>query len=180
MTKEERNKQLIRRGVIAGVTTIALASVITIKISKPNEIVDAYESCDADPKYYVVQQDREVCSEMIDPAERELLAKLIYAEAGTCSEQTQYYVGSVVLNRMKDSSYPDTMTEVIYQVEPTVQYGCTVDGNIDKEPITRTYEIADDLLRYGSIAPSNVVFQSEYIQGTGTWKSIDGIYFCYK
>ena len=180
MTKEERTNQLKRRGALTGIAAVSiLAAAISMKHSQPVNADEYREMISPQQIYIVNSPDREEIQE-VDPAERELLAHVIYAEAGTCSEQAQYYVGSVVLNRVKDDSYPDTMTKVVYQQEPSIQYGCTVDGNIDKEPTTRAYEIADELLRYGSIVPSNVVFQSEYIQGTGTWKSIDGIYFCYK
>ena len=182
MTKEERTDQLKMRGLFAFAAVI-MAVLVILKILEPE---DTYECCDSDNRIIIVQrseieikEDEEPIHE-VDPAERELLAHVIYGEAGGCSTQAQYYVGSVVLNRINDSYYPDTMTEVVYQTEPTIQYGCTYDGNIDKEPSSETYEIADKLLRYGSVVPKDVIFQSEYTQGSGIWKEIDGIYFCYK
>ena len=40
--------------------------------------------------------------------------------------------------------------------------------------------MAKYLLENGSQIPENVVFQSKKKQGSGTWKTIDGQYFCYK
>ena len=117
----------------------------------------------------------------VNEGERELLAHLIYAEAGGVeSDACLYYVGSVVLNRMKDKDFPDTMWEVIYQTEPTLQYACIADGNINKQPDARCYEVAEALLKYGSVIPGNVVYQAEFKQGSGIWKEVDGVTFSYK
>lgn len=48
-------------------------------------------------------------------SEEELLAALIYCEAGGESYKAQVAVGSVVINRMRSSSFPSSMTGVIYQ-----------------------------------------------------------------
>ena len=44
-----------------------------------------------------------------------LLASIIFCEAGNQSFTGQVAVGAVVLNRMANEAYPDTMEEVIYQ-----------------------------------------------------------------
>ena len=43
------------------------------------------------------------------------LSRVIQAESGYCSQQMQEYVGSVVLNRVADDRFPDTIPEVIDQ-----------------------------------------------------------------
>ncbi|MGN1156815.1 MAG: cell wall hydrolase, partial [Agathobacter sp.] len=45
----------------------------------------------------------------------ELLAALIYCEAGAESYEAQLAVGACVVNRMKHRNYPDTIKEVIFQ-----------------------------------------------------------------
>lgn len=47
--------------------------------------------------------------------EKELLAALIYCEAGGESHEAQLAVGSVVINRVNSSYFPNTITGVIYQ-----------------------------------------------------------------
>lgn len=47
--------------------------------------------------------------------EEELLAAIIYCEAGGASYEMQLAVGSVVCNRVKSSSFPNSITGVIYQ-----------------------------------------------------------------
>lgn len=120
--------------------------------------------------------------EPINEEELELLAHLIFAEAGSdwCEDKMLYYVGSVVLNRMASEYYPDTMYEVIYQTKPSVQYACILDGNIEKEPNDRAYEIAEDLLRNGSMLPENVIFQAHFEQGDGIYEKVQNMYFCFK
>ena len=112
----------------------------------------------------------------------DLLAHLLYAEAGSSwiADETLYYVGSVVLNRVNSDLYPDTLYEVIYQRKPCVQYACIVDGNIEKDPTERCYRIAEDLLRNGSVLPENVIYQAEFKQGSGVYLYQDRFYFCYQ
>jgi hypothetical protein len=108
----------------------------------------------------------------------DLLAHLIYAEAGSSwiPDETLYYVGSVVLNRVNSKYYPDTLYEVIYQKG---QYACTWDGNIEKTPTERCYTIAEDLLINGSVLPENVLYQAQFKQGSGVYSYQDNLYFCY-
>ena len=114
----------------------------------------------------------------------DLLSRIIYAEAG-CTwipDWVQRMVGSVVLNRVESSYYPDTIREVIYQPG---QYAPTWDGSIYKTPDARTIENARYLLENGSICPANVVGQNSIITGSGVYTSYyDSIlgtttYFCY-
>ena len=48
-------------------------------------------------------------------ADRELLASLIFCEAGNQPYEGQVAVGAVVMNRVKSGAYPNTISEVIYQ-----------------------------------------------------------------
>ena len=48
-------------------------------------------------------------------AEQELLAALIFCEAGTQPYEGQVAVGAVVMNRVRSGAYPDSIAEVIYQ-----------------------------------------------------------------
>ena len=97
-----------------------------------------------------------------------LLSHLICGEVEGCDRQMKTYVGSVVLNRVADSRFPDDLYGVIYQNNP-LQYSCTVDGNFEKEPGEETVDVAKYLLTNGSQLPPNVIFQAEFKQGTGTY-----------
>lgn len=111
-----------------------------------------------------------------------LLSHLIAGEANDCSTLMKQYVGSVVLNRVEDSRFPDTLEEVINQPG---QYSCTWDGNFGKEPNEDTLEVAKDLLKNGSVLDPCVIFQAEFVQGQGVYDQIydptmnTTMYFCY-
>jgi hypothetical protein len=96
----------------------------------------------------------------------------------------QLYVGSVVLNRVNSPNYPNTIKEVIFQAG---QYAPAISGAIyGYESSDSTREKAAYLLENGSILPSNVVYQAEFKQGSGTYEKIplswkNGMmYFCYE
>ena len=57
----------------------------------------------------------EAAAEAAVQADKELLASLIFCEAGNQPYEGQVAVGAVVMNRVKSSSYPDTISDVIYQ-----------------------------------------------------------------
>ena len=68
-------------------------------------------------------------AEAAQQAEKELLASLIFCEAGNQPYEGQVAVGAVVMNRIKSSSYPDTMEEVIYQ---SGQFSPAMSGWLDR------------------------------------------------
>ena len=48
-------------------------------------------------------------------ANQELMASIIYCEAGNQPYEGQVAVGAVIMNRVKSGSYPDSIEAVIYQ-----------------------------------------------------------------
>lgn len=115
--------------------------------------------------------------DMVDPGELYLLAHLLCGEVQTGSWETQIAVGSVVLNRVADPSYPDTLNGVIYQ---RGQYACTWDGNFDRTPTERNWTVARYLLENGSQIPENVVYQAQFKQGHGVYGKFGREILCYK
>lgn len=75
--------------------------------------------------------------------DRYLLAKVIYAEARGESYTGQVAIGAVVLNRVKDSRFPNTVAGVIYQ---PWAFTAVNDGQINLEPNQKAYQAADDAL----------------------------------
>lgn len=115
--------------------------------------------------------------------ELDLLSRIIYAEAGSSyiPDWVQQMVGSVVLNRVASSRYPNTIRDVIYQPG---QYSPTWSGSIYNTPDERTVANARYLLENGSVAPANVLYQAGFRQGSGvyqTYTTPSGYteYFCY-
>ena len=115
----------------------------------------------------------------VESEKKYLLARLVYAEAGSESDEHQQAVASVVLNRMNSDKFPDSIDEVIYQRSP-LQYACIEDGNIDKIPDERAIKNAYYIWDNGSILPDNVLYQAEFKQGSGVYKQIGNTYFCYE
>lgn len=62
-------------------------------------------------------------------SEQELLAALIYCEAGNQPYEGQVAVGAVVMNRVRSGSYPNSISEVIYQ---SGQFGPAMSGWLDR------------------------------------------------
>ena len=62
-------------------------------------------------------------------AEKELMASLISCEAGNQPYEGQVAVGAVVLNRVKSSVYPNSVSEVIYQ---SGQFSPAMSGWLDR------------------------------------------------
>lgn len=110
------------------------------------------------------------------------LSHVIAGEANDSSKIMKQYVGSVVLNRVSDDRFPNTIYKVVHQQG---QYSCTWDGNFSKEPNEETLEVAKDLLENGSIIDASVVWQAEFQQGSGVYDILTcpvmgtQMYFCY-
>lgn len=113
----------------------------------------------------------------ISEEELDLLSRLISAECGAewCEDKMLYYTGSVVLNRISSEYYPSTMYEVIYQPG---QYSVTWSGSINSPPTERSVRIAEELLTSGSVLPSEVLYQANFLQGSELYEQIQTMYFC--
>lgn len=111
------------------------------------------------------------------PDELDIMAHLLCGECQTGSVELQKAVGSVVLNRVDHRSYPNDIRSVVFQ---RGQYACTWDGNYYRTPTERNWEIADWLLRYGSVLPPSVIYQAQFRQGHGVYAKIGREIFCYE
>lgn len=110
-----------------------------------------------------------------------ILSHIISAESGNCSEDMMISVGSVVLNRVADERFPDSIEEVVFQQG---QYSPTWNGAYYNEPTDAACEVAQMLLEDGSQIDASVVWQAEFPQGQGIYDTIDSpwgttMYFCY-
>ncbi len=84
----------------------------------------------------------------------DLLSRLIMAEAQSQPYNAKVAVGAVVLNRLKDSRFPKTITSVIYQVDNGYyQFTPVLNGWINKSASAECVQAAYDAL-HGS-DPSN-------------------------
>lgn len=119
--------------------------------------------------------------------ELEMLALVIYQEAGgdACSDETRLMVGTVVMNRVADNRFPNTIYEVLTQ---ETQYGALhwtglvwpdrANNPNEARAVERAYECAERILLGERVLPSDVVWQAKFIQGTEVVAYQDGMYFC--
>ena len=98
-------------------------------------------------------------------SEQELLAALIYCEAGNQPYEGQVAVGAVVMNRVRSGSYPNTITEVIYQ---SGQFGPAMTGWLDSVLASGSYSDTARQAAGNAIAGSNPVGDCLYF-GNGNW-----------
>ena len=107
-----------------------------------------------------------------------LLAKLIYRETGNQGWDCMVACGSVVMNRVKSSRYPNTIKEVIFQKG---QYSVTKNRKrfYNTVPSEDAYLVAELILNEGSQIPENVLYQSQKVMGSGKWKVINGEVYSY-
>lgn len=121
--------------------------------------------------------------------ELDLLARLVEAEAGTSdiTDEHQQLVAMVVINRTKDKDFhASTIKEVIYAKN---QYECVSIGSINNKASERAIKNAKKALEGEVDCPSDIVWQSEFPQGSNPnnpYKKIKvkslgtTTYFCHK
>lgn len=119
--------------------------------------------------------------------ELEMMALVIYQEAGSdeCSDETRLMVGTVVMNRVADSRFPNTLYGVLTQ---RAQYGllhwtglvwpASASTSGEAHAVARAYECAKRILLGERLLPSDVIWQAEFEQGTEVVAYQDGMYFC--
>lgn len=119
--------------------------------------------------------------------ELEMLALVIYQEAGgdACSDETRMMVGTVVMNRVADPRFPDTLYGVLTQ---RAQYGrlhwtglvwpTRASNPGEAHAVERAYECAERILQGERLLPSDVIWQAEFPQGSEVVVYQDGTYFC--
>ena len=82
----------------------------------------------------------EVCEAItLSQDERQVLLRIVQAEAGTCDEEGKLLVANVILNRVECDEFPDTVREVVYQKS---QFSPVMNGTIDTCKITEETESA--------------------------------------
>lgn len=119
--------------------------------------------------------------------ELDLLSRLIEAEGGAESYETKLKIGSVVMNRVSDQDFPDTIQEVIYEKSQfsvtTLKVGGVV--MIDRPADEDSKRAAREILDYGSILPPDVqVFYEKnckepWVTSRKTYEVCDNTVFAY-
>lgn len=109
-------------------------------------------------------------------AERQLLARVIWAEARGESLEGQQAVAEVVLNRLASGNFPNTLRDVIYGEN---QFR-SVDKLEDAEPSQAQYQALEKALYGPNILPMDVVYFATYATNDKEWGTIGNHIFCYE
>lgn len=115
----------------------------------------------------------EAAAEAAAQADKELLASLIFCEAGNQPYEGQVAVGAVVMNRVKSSTYPDTISDVIYQ---SGQFTPAMTGWLDSVRASSGYTESAMQAAEDALAGSNPVGDCLYFS-TGGWGMQIGDHF---
>ena len=121
--------------------------------------------------------------------EIEMLACAIYQEAGgdACCDLCRHRVGDVILNRMEDDRFPDTVEEVLTAYRQYGRYYWTgvvwpdrAENPGEAHAVARAWETARDVLsgEHSDLYGQGYIYQAEFEQGADVIYCEDcGIYF---
>ncbi len=120
------------------------------------------------------EQEAQEQAQQIQQTQSELLASIIFCEAGNQSFTGQVAVGAVVLNRMANEAYPDTMEEVIYQPGQFCPAGS---GWLDRVRSTDGYTESAMQAAEAALAGENPIGDCLYFDQGGYGYQIGAHYF---
>lgn len=113
----------------------------------------------------------------------QIIANVVYYEAGGCPSRHRQLVAQVVLNRVADPRFPDTVTEVVSQPGQYAAWYVTATPDIPAE----VYDDVRAAMNGEVDCPENVLYQANFTQGTGVYEVSyvntgyfsSTTYFCY-
>lgn len=144
-----------------------------------NVLADTKASAEEAQQAYIKKQEEErkaaeeaarlaaekAAAEAAAQADKELLAALIFCEAGNQPYEGQVAVGAVVMNRVNSSAYPNTISDVIYQ---SGQFTPAMTGWLDSVLASGGYTDSAMQAAEDALAGSNPVGECLYFS-TGGW-----------
>ncbi|MCJ7688450.1 MAG: cell wall hydrolase [Clostridiaceae bacterium] len=141
-----------------------------------NQAIDAKQAIkakkDAEAKQALINSEKDIAkqneaskqvigtheAETSTSSELDLLARIITAEAGGESYKAQVAVGAVVLNRVKSSSFPNSIRGVIYEkTYAHYEFTPVLNGNINRPAYASAVKAANEALG-GNDPTSNALF----------------------
>lgn len=126
----------------------------------------------------LIEEDNEMVYNITDE-EREILARLVYLEAGVCGPECQRAILSVVFNMLEAGYWGDSIKEVVFYPNAFSPAYLIKDCT----PNQAAYDAVDYILAHGSQLPKEVrYFRAEYDfdwEGYVNYTIIDNVYFGY-
>ena len=165
--------QAISQNIVASAQEMTDASqqVIADNIAKKEEEERlAREKAEQEAKEKAEREAREAYVR----ANQELLASIIYCEAGNQPYEGQVAVGAVIMNRVKSGSYPNSIEEVIYQ---SGQFGPAATGWLNRVRSSKGYSQTALQAAVDALNGSNPIGNCLYFDQGGTGMKIGAHYF---
>lgn len=147
---EEESDPVIIETKIAEIN-LASADEIEEKFNEIEEATEEEPEQEPDP-----EEKREVIE--LTYEEAQLLMKIAQAEAGNQGEEGMWLVMSVVINRMNDETFPDTIKEVAYQKNC---FATVITGKINKVELSLEAHTALARIEKGEVKPDIVGFENK-------------------
>lgn len=97
------------------------------------------------------------------------LAKIINAESEGEPLEGKIAVGNVVLNRVENEAFPDSVYEVIFDKAGGVQFTPVANGSINKYPNEDSFIAAKICLENYKLSNKNILFFLNPVISTSTW-----------
>lgn len=107
-------------------------------------------------------------------ANQELMASIIYCEAGNQPYEGQVAVGAVIMNRVKSGSYPDSIEAVIYQ---SGQFGPAATGWLNRVRSSKGYSQTALQAAVDALNGSKPIGNCLYFDQGGSGMKIGAHYF---
>ena len=165
--------QAISQNIVASAQEMTDASqqVIADNIAKKEEEERlAREKAEQEAKEKAEREAREAYVR----ANQELLASIIYCEAGNQPYEGQVAVGAVIMNRVKSGSYPNSIEEVIYQ---SGQFGPAATGWLNRVRSSKGYSQTALQAAGDALNGSNPIENCLYFDQGGAGMKIGAHYF---
>ena len=165
--------QAISQNIVASAQEMTDASqqVIADNIAKKEEEERlAREKAEQEAKEKAEREAREAYVR----ANQELLASIIYCEAGNQPYEGQVAVGAVIMNRVKSGSYPNSIEEVIYQ---SGQFGPAATGWLNRVRSSKGYSQTALKAAGDALNGSNPIGNCLYFDQGGAGMKIGAHYF---
>lgn len=165
--------QAISQNIVASAQemTDARQQVIADNIAKKEEEERlAREKAEQEAKEKAEREAREAYVR----ANQELLASIIYCEAGNQPYEGQVAVGAVIMNRVKSGGYPNSIEEVIYQ---SGQFGPAATGWLNRVRSSKGYSQTALQAAVDALNGSNPIGNCLYFDQGGAGMKIGAHYF---
>ena len=118
--------------------------------------------------------EEEAAVAQIQEADKELLASIIFCEAGNQPYEGQVAVGAVIMNRVKSAVYPNSVSEVVYQ---SGQFGPAMTGWLDSVRYSAGYTPSAMQAAIDAMSGSNPIGDCLYFDQGGMGYQLGDHYF---